>query len=48
MNDALFAPLSNFRERESQQADRHIKQNVIEHREGGPRALETTKRRDEA
>ena len=42
MNDVLFAPLSNYRERQSQQADWHIKQNVIAHQslvgEGGPRA----------
>ena len=29
MNDGLFVPLSNYRE--SQQADWHIKQNVIGH-----------------
>ena len=28
MNDSLFAPLSNYRERESQQADRHIEQTI--------------------
>ena len=44
MKDALL--------RGRQQADWHIKQNVItlqsRVREGGPRALEATKRRDEA
>ena len=31
MNYALFAPLSTYREREGQLADRHIKQNVNAH-----------------
>ena len=50
MNDALFAPLLNYNE--SQQADWHIKQNVIAHpsevREDCPRVSEATKRRYEA
>ena len=34
VNDVQFAPLSNYRERERQQADWHIKQNAIAHQSG--------------